>query len=158
MKLSPTIQIRKVKENDFPSIQAIKPSRTRESFEKDLAHQRRGDSEFIALEADGDLVCYVILKWYGKMTHPEYPDLEDLYCKESERGKGYATHLIRECEELVKQKGFSKLGMAANIDPECAARKLYAKLGYVPDGGPKYIDGVYNGVEDWCIDLEKKLT
>ncbi len=119
--------------------------------------QDKGDVEFLAVELDGELVCYGILKWYGKPTHPEYPDLEDLYTKESARGKGYATLLIKECERLVKAKGFTKLGMAASIDPECAARRLYAKLGYLHDGKQQYVDVVYNGVEDWCIDLEKTL-
>lgn len=36
--------------------------------------------------------------------------------------------------------------------------QLYDKLGFKHEGGKKYIDGVYNNVEDWVIDMEKKLS
>lgn len=84
------ISIRRVDEKDFAAIQAIKLSRTKKSFEENLLQQEKGDVEFLAVEVNGELVCYVILKWHGKPSHPEYPDLEDLYTKESARGKGYA--------------------------------------------------------------------
>ena len=149
--------MRQANKNDFAALQAIKPELDEKSFLENLRQQEQGQLDWLVAEDNREAVAYVQLKWRGKTTHPDYPDLVDLYTKESARGKGYATQLIQECERLVKERGFTKIGMAANIDPDCPARKLYAKLGYVHDGKEQYVDGVYNGVEDWVIDLEKHL-
>jgi hypothetical protein len=37
------------------------------------------------------------------------------------------------------------------------ARALYERLGYVATGENSYLDDVYDGDEDWVIDLEKRL-
>jgi hypothetical protein len=37
------------------------------------------------------------------------------------------------------------------------AKALYERLGYVPTGERSYVDDVYDGHEDWVIDLEKQL-
>jgi ribosomal protein S18 acetylase RimI-like enzyme len=81
----------------------------------------------------------------------------DLYTKTEERGKGYGTALIVECENRAKSRGYKKIGLAVNPNLNDHARKLYEKLGYVHDGGKSYIDGVYDGIDDWCVDLEKEL-
>lgn len=83
--------------------------------------------------------------------------MEDLYTREDQRGKGLATKLIKKCEKLVKQKGFNKIGLAVNPDLNENAHRFYIKLGYRHDGKKSSIDGVYDGVEDWVIDLEKIL-
>ena len=149
--------IRKATNADFPALQFVKPQLDQATFSKRIEAQQKGDVEYLVVEADGELVAQVLLKWHGKPTYPNYPDLEDLYTKDTARGKGYASMLINECECKVKEKGFSKIGMAANVDPRCPARKLYAKLGYVHDGKEQYVDGVYDGVKDWVVDLEKGL-
>ena len=151
------MKVRQVCSEDFFAIQSIKNSLSKESFKKHLVNQDRGKVEFLTVDVEGSLVCYVVLKWHGKPTHSKYPDLEDLHTKKSERGRGYASFLIEKCEEIARSKGFSKLGMAVNIDHNHPARKLYKKLGYKHDGKPQYVDGIYDGVEDWCVDLEKRL-
>jgi len=149
--------IRNIKNDDFESIKKIKPIIDLETFNIRLSRQTKGEVIFLVLEDDGDSKCSVLLKWKGKETHPEYPDIEDLYTKESERGKGYGSKLIAECEKLTMEKGFNKIGLAVNPDENCSAHKLYKKLGFKDTGEKPYVDGVYNGVEDWCIDMEKKL-
>jgi len=150
--------IRNIKENDFESIRKIKPSIGLETFTDRLERQKKGDVDFLVLEDNGDLKCFVLLKWKGKQTHPEYPDIEDLYTKVSERGKGYGSKLIAECEEMAKTKGSNKIGLAVNPNENCSAHKFYVKLGFIDTGEKPYIDGVYNGVEDWCIDMEKEIA
>ena len=122
-----------------------------------LSDQTKGISDFLVLEADSQIVSFVVLRWTGKNTHPEYPDMVDLYTKTEERGKGYGTALIVECENRAKSRGYKKIGLAVNPNLNDHARKLYEKLGYVHDGGKSYIDGVYDGIDDWCVDLEKEL-
>jgi ribosomal protein S18 acetylase RimI-like enzyme len=150
--------IRKATLDDIGELKKVKTSLTDEQIVDRIKRQKDAkDIDYLVYEKDGELVSFVILKWKGKETHPEYPDMEDLHTKESERTKGYATKLIDKCEELAREHGFTKIGLAVNPDSNSYARRLYEKLGYKHDGGKSYLDGIYNGVEDWVIDMEKEL-
>ena len=151
------MKIRQVNLSDSESLKIIKSFLTDEIIQKRKELQDSGKADFLVIDLKGKIFGFVFLKWEGKPTHPEYPDMEDLYVKESERSKGYGQLLIKECERLAKEKGFTKIGMAVNPDENCKARILYEKLGYKHDGKEKYVDGIYNGVEDWVVDLEKEI-
>lgn len=150
-------KIRRATSKDVDHLKKVKPSLTGEQAEERLKKQEEKLVEYLVLEKDGEIVSFVLLKWQGKKSHPEYPDMEDLFTREDQRGKGFATNLIRECETLAKQKGFNKIGLAVNPELNENAHRLYTKLGYCHDGKKSYVDGVYDGVEDWVVDLEKKL-
>ena len=49
------------------------------------------------------------------------------------------------------------MGLAVNQTENPRAVKFYQRLGYKHDGGEKYLDGIYDGMEDWVIDMEKEL-
>jgi GNAT superfamily N-acetyltransferase len=149
--------IRLAHNSDLEQLKLIKPSITTETVQERLALQIKQKAEFFVVDTEKELAGFALLKWFGKPTHPEYPDIEDLYIKESYRGKGLATMLLQECEKKAKDKGVTKIGIAVNPSENCPAKKLYLKCGYTHDGKPEYIDGIYNGVEDWAIDLEKSL-
>lgn len=150
-------KIRKATLKDIAQLKKVKPSLTDEHVAERLKRQGEKLLEYLVLERNGGIASFILLKWHGKERHPEYPDMEDLYTREDQRGKGFATKLIKECERLVKQRGFKKIGLAANPDLNENARQLYENLGYRHDGKKSYIDGIYNGVEDWVVDLEKEL-
>lgn len=142
---------------DIPKIKKVKPSINDQQILGRLKMQYDGLADFILLSDDGQPVSFVLKKWKGKPTHSEYPDIEDLYTTESYRGRGYGTFLIKECERRAQERGYSKIGLAVNPKDNPKAKRLYEKLGYVHDGKSTYVDGVYDGVEDWVIDLEKEL-
>lgn len=142
---------------DVEAIKLIKPIITDKTIQERLDKQANGEVEFLVLENNGRLVCFGLLKWHGKSSPPEYPDMEDLYTMESERGKGYGSQLIVEMEMRALKKGCKKIGLAVNPTLNPRAKRLYERLGYVETGEPAYLDGVYNGTEDWVIDMEKNL-
>lgn len=152
------MQFTNVTESDIPKIKDIKPAINNQQVLERLHMQNNGLADFILLSDDEQPISFVLLKWKGKPTHPEYPDIEDLYTSELHRGMGYGTLLIKECERRSKERGYSKIGLAVNPEDNPKAKRLYERLGYVYDGNKSYIDGVYNGVEDWVIDLEKELV
>ena len=134
----------------------------RSGFDASAQDQRRraveqhGDEWFAAVE-DGEAVAWIVVKWRGKPTHPEYPDMEDLFVKEPWRGQGIGTALVRFVETEAKRRGYLKLGLAVNPTQNERAKALYERLGYESTGGIAYLDSVYDGDEDWVIDLEKRL-
>lgn len=151
------IEIRKVTNNDFENLALIKPSITKETFVVRLEKQQGSQIEFLILLSDSEPVCFLVMSPSGKSTHPQYPDLYDLYTRENFRGKGYMSMLIHECENRARKLGFKKIGLAVNPTLNVKAKELYEKLGYKNTGEPTYLDGIYNGTEDWVIDLEKEL-
>jgi len=112
---------------------------------------------YLLAEIDGQIVGHVFLKFYGKQTAPDYPDVEDLYVKEGFRRQGVATALMQRCEVIASSAGFNAIGLAAGVAETGPERQLYKKLGYVLIGSEPYVDGIYNGVEDWVVDMKKEL-
>lgn len=152
------ISIKKVHADDYERLKLVKPSLKLSDFNSRMAKQEAGTAEFLYLEVDNSPVCIAFLKFFGKQTHPEYPDIEDIYTKVDERGKGYATQIIDACERKALKYGFNKIGLAVNPTENGLAMRLYEKLGYKSDGKEKYIDAVYGGIEDWVIDMEKNIS
>ena len=122
-----------------------------------LQHAAAGNGAYLIAILDGRIVGHVFLKFEGKQTAPDYPDVEDLYVHESYRRQGVASALMQACETIVVQNEFNKIGLAAGVDANGPERHLYQKLGYTLTGSAPYVDGVYNGVEDWVVDMVKKL-
>lgn len=106
---------------------------------------------------DHQPVGWVLIQWDGKMSAPTVPDLFDLYVHVDYRSRGIGTQILLACEQTVRDAGYDKLGLAVNPDLNPRAYALYQRLGYYLISQHKYVDGIYDGVEDWVIDLEKKL-
>lgn len=151
------VVIKSAENEDAERLLDVKPGLTREVIEQRLNKQAWGRAVWLTAWADEDMVGYVFLKWQGKLTHPEYPDFEDLVVKPEMRNEGVARKLVDEGEKIARRKGFTKIGMAVNPDENDWVYAWYKRLGYQHDGKPAYVDGVYNGTEDWCIDMEKGL-
>jgi GNAT superfamily N-acetyltransferase len=100
---------------------------------------------------------WVLIQWQGKPTAPGVPDLNDLYVHPDWRSQGIGTQILSVCEQIVSAAGYTKLGLAVNPDLNPRAYLLYQRLGYYAISQDKYLDGVYGGVEDWVIDLEKHI-
>jgi GNAT superfamily N-acetyltransferase len=100
---------------------------------------------------------WALIQWDGKPTVPAVPDIFDLYVHANFRSKGIGTQIITACEQMVRSAGYEKLGLAVNPDLNPRAYTLYQRLGYSAITQDKYLDGIYGGVEDWVIDLEKSL-
>jgi GNAT superfamily N-acetyltransferase len=100
---------------------------------------------------------WALIAWDGKSSAPTYPDIFDLYVHRDWRGQGIGQQILHACEQIVRNAGHSKIGLAVNPDLNPRAYRFYQRLGYAPLSQDKYLDGVYNGVEDWVIDLEKNF-
>ncbi|MEZ4711157.1 MAG: GNAT family N-acetyltransferase [Caldilineaceae bacterium] len=149
--------IRLATEEDIPQMKQIRLGIEHELIFHRLQMQAKGEAEFLVVEDRGELVSFVVLKFPGTSTPTEYPKLEDLVTRPDKRRRGYARALLVDCEKRIKQRGFHKIGLAADPDRADPGRQLYEQLGYQHDGGASYVDGVYDGVEDWAIDMEKEL-
>ena len=155
--------IRLVTEADMVALSTVKNFRDVETSYEITRHRLSKMAEgqafyLVAVEAD-KIIGHAFLKLDGKTTQPDFPDIQDVYVHPNFRTLGVATSLLTECERLVMQHGFSRIGLAVGInDYALPARNLYKKLGYISLGTESYVDGVYDGEKDWVIDMAKKLA
>ena len=102
-------------------------------------------------------MAWAIVEWEGKPTRPQHPDVVDMYVRPGCRKRGIGTALLRHIEDLAATRGVTMIGLSVNPERNPEAKRLYERLGYRHDGSPTYLDGVYEGNEDWVIDLVKPL-
>jgi GNAT superfamily N-acetyltransferase len=152
-----TMKIRLATKTDIADITLMKKIEDNDKYAQRINETTEGKSTYLVAELDGHVIGQVFLKYYGTKKYPEYPNMEDLFVDENFRNQGIGTALIRKCEDRVKEKRFIKIGLSVNPSLNKKAMGLYKKLGYVSLGNEPYLDGVYNGTEDWVIDLIKTL-
>jgi adenylate cyclase class 2 len=150
--------IRPATKTDIRFLNIIKNKEMDELFLKRLHEMEDGKSTYLVAEDNGEVVGHVLLKYYGISHLPDFPFIEDLAVRTDQRRKGIGTALIKECEKLAQEKCFDKIGIQVNPDKTCPAHVMYEKLGFKDVGNKPYLDGVYDGVEDWVIDMSKDLN
>lgn len=151
------MEIRPATEKDIPQIMRMKQWGDEELYQKRLDESKEEKASYLILEEDGQVLGHVFLKYYGSPTEPHYPEMEDLFIKEELRSKGLGSVLIKECEKLAKERGFYEIGLGVNPTLNPRAKALYERFGYKDVGRKPYLSGVYNGTEDWTIDLVKEI-
>jgi GNAT superfamily N-acetyltransferase len=151
------LKIRAATSADIPDLKEVKADLTEKQIKARFKRQKENKAVWLVAEIEEKVCGFILLKWLGKPTAPDYPDLEDLFVQPEYRGQGIAPQLVEYAEKLARDAGYPKIGLAVNPDPRCAAHKLYAKLGYVVVKDKPYVDGVYNGVKDWVVDMAKNL-
>ncbi|PAZ17266.1 GNAT family N-acetyltransferase [Streptomyces sp. SA15] len=134
-----------------------------------FARQERGESTYLVAWLDGRPVGHAEMRWIGcdapdvRAARPGCPEISAVgVWPEELRSRGIGTALIRSCEELAPERGFTVVGIGvAKDNPRAAA--LYARLGYEPlidyydrwsYEGP---DGVLHDWVDPCTFLVKEL-
>lgn len=151
------MEIRLAKEKDLPQIMKLKDIKDPSLILGRIEKSQEGTVAYFVAEENEVIVGHILLKFYGKDTAPSYPDIEDAFVKEAERSKGIGTLLIQKVEIAAKEKGVNKIGLAVNPTLNHKAKALYERLGYKEVGTPSYLDGIYDGTEDWVVDLVKVL-
>ena len=111
---------------------------------------------------------YAILNWAPKYRVYEQlgiPEIQDLNVLQDFRRRGVGTAIIGHCEEQVLRQGKTQVGISFGLTKDYgAAQRLYARLGYIPDGfGVTYdrepvTHGQLRAVDDdLCLMLVKDL-
>jgi GNAT superfamily N-acetyltransferase len=140
-----------------PSLYTVKPRFGESVCRARLADVLAAGDDWFVCEHGEAIIGWVVVQWLGKPTQPGFPDLSDLYVREDWRGRGVGATLLAYCEAEALRRGYSWIGLSVNPTLNPRAHQLYTRLGYVHDGSPTYVDGVYDGDEDWVIDLIKRL-
>lgn len=151
------MDIRLAIKNDIPQILKMKKATNSERYLKRIEKAEKKEAHYLVVEDNDKILGHVFLKLTGNTRHPEYPEIEDLFVDNALRGQGIGTKLLIECESLAMKECFEKIGLSVNPENNPRAVDLYEKMGFYQIKDSLFIDGVYEGVEDWCVDMVKKL-
>jgi GNAT superfamily N-acetyltransferase len=102
---------------------------------------------------------------YPAFKRLNIPEIQDLNVTPAFRRQGVGAAIIAACENRVRSMGHDMVGMGVGLTSSYgAAQRLYARLGYVPDGAGVYYDGqpVIHGElrsidDDLCLYMVKEL-
>ena len=152
------MHIRKAEPSDLQKIVLLKESDQATIFQNRIKEMSEGKALYLVADDNDEVVGHAFLKLYGTPSIPQYPSVDDLAVRIDQRRKGIGTQLLQKCEEIVKEKGFTQMGIQVNPDPTCPAHIMYLKYGFTDVGNRPYVDGVYNGVKDWVVDMVKQIA
>lgn len=132
--------IRECSEMDIDALDRFLPTRPpRQVHAEHFALQKAGRWTYIVAWDEDVPVGVGVIRWEGwsdetaRATVPDCPELTNLQVHEARRRSGVGTALIEAAEELVRARGFSRIGVEVADDNPKAA-KLYARLGYADTG------------------------
>jgi ribosomal protein S18 acetylase RimI-like enzyme len=156
--------IRPARPEDIPQLSRLKHPKDEEhrrdyqvAAQMALLKVNTEDAVLLVMEDNDEIIGQVLLRIQGSETELGYPNMQDLYIAEDNRSHGLGSQLIKECEQIAKEKGYEKMSVAVNPTLNLPAKHLYERLGYRDIGRMPYLDGVYDGDEDWVIDMVKEI-
>lgn len=158
------VEIRKLNEADLGLVEKAMPSQ----HHKQRLNTKNAD--YLIAWVEGEPIGHLLLRWGGLdnafllSKNLDYPCVEALGVRVDFWHKGIGTRLMQKAQDLAKEKGFGKIGVAVGVENE-RARKLYEKLGY-RDSGLGEFEVSWNYVDDGgeeksegetCVYLVKEL-
>ncbi len=109
-----------------------------DDWPRQFDEQDKGTRLIFILLRDGVKAGYAIFNRaprYALFQRLGMPEIQNLYILPSFRRHGLARALIARCEEQARLEGFSQIGIGVGLHSGFGpAQRLYAGLGYQPDG------------------------
>jgi ribosomal protein S18 acetylase RimI-like enzyme len=101
----------------------------RNFYERQWAAHEIGEAFVLVADFNGFPIGQAALYWEGKPAHPGIPDLQSLRVHPIFQGQGIGTQLLDAGALVVKERGFSQIGLSVNPD-NLRAHHLYERCGY----------------------------
>ncbi|HEY8963283.1 MAG TPA: GNAT family N-acetyltransferase [Alphaproteobacteria bacterium] len=109
-----------------------------EDIEKLMSGFTSGMWRFVTASVDGHIVgCFYLNRTpkYRVYQALKVPELQDLRVLPDSRRQGIGRTLVEYGEAIARDLGAPGLGMSVGLSPDYgAAQRLYADMGYLPDG------------------------
>lgn len=162
--MASNVSIFKATPTDIKNLTELDPKSDEGFFEDCFKRQ----CEIFIIQKGTIKAGYAVLNWepkYALYKRLEYPEIQDLNILPKFQQQGLATKLIQYLENQVVQTGKAGIGISVGLNKDFgAAQRLYAKLGYIPDGMGATYDRVYVEMDqryfiddDLCLMLVKEF-
>ena len=146
-----TYHLRSATADDLPLLQAVAKAMGtpdgRDDFPRCLAAHVAGERMiFLAVDDAGRALGYVQLNFtpvYQPFKRLGIAEVQDLNVIPAARQQGIGAALVELCENTVRARGGSEIGISVGLVPSFgAAQRLYTARGYRPDGAGLCYDDV----------------
>lgn len=165
------ITIKRLEETDIPRIPNpySKAEENQKKWKRHYQEQCKNKRiAFLLLKKDKVIGYASLLRFpsYLGFRKAKIPEINELWIADSERKKGFATHLIQHIEKVARKEGYKQIGIGVGLYADYGpAQRLYYKLGFMLDGnGVTYLykkttpGDLYPLDDHFLIWLTKKLT
>lgn len=153
----PTVIIRPLREEDNIALEWHGGHDLRRFYYGQWMAHEIGEAVVLVADFNGFPVGQTAIYWQGKPAHPTIPDLQSLRVHPIFQGQGIATRLLDAGAILVKERGFSQIGLSVNPE-NLRAHHLYERCGYRISSEPYEDSWQYtNAVEEIIIVKETIL-
>jgi GNAT superfamily N-acetyltransferase len=109
-----------------------------EKWDRRLAEHDAGKRVVLLAVEGADILAYGSILWsppYQFFRELGIPELQDLVVAQHRRHEGIGRRMITALEQRARKRGCLQIGLGVGLYADYgAAQRLYAKLGYVPDG------------------------
>ncbi|MCC6598515.1 MAG: GNAT family N-acetyltransferase [Alphaproteobacteria bacterium] len=167
LKISHAIQEDLTKLRGFA--EALRHEEDVDYFPRQFEHQAARRRVIILAQDEEAIAGYCILNWepkYAFFKKMGFPEIQDLIVHPQFRRRGLATRMIDHCEAAARGRGMDYMGIGVGLHHRFgAAQRLYARLGYIPDGNGITYDrqpvtaGEFRPVDDdLCLMMVKDLA
>ncbi len=155
------LHIRDAQTADMAGLESLGNPNPDGYFARCFDEQGEGKRFILVAEVAGQIAGYVFLNMnprYQMFRRLGIPEIQDLYVASVARRQGVGEALVRFCEERARAQGATQMGIAVGLHAGFgAAQRLYARLGYVPDGAGVMYDRAAVHVGDMRI-IDDDLT
>jgi GNAT superfamily N-acetyltransferase len=148
--------MRKLQLNDLPYLAEVfcpswsTPAANRKVWDDYYYEQEEHLRDVFLLEKEHVTIGYGSILYQSKyywFKEAQIPEIDSLCIAALHRNHGHGTHITHHLENIARNKGFSQIGIAVGLSKDYGpAQKLYAKLGYIPDG---------NGITSHYISVDR---
>jgi GNAT superfamily N-acetyltransferase len=94
-----------------------------------LSERTDEESTYLVAWAGRQPVGHAHIAWAG--THLGVPEIQDVFVLPQWRRRGVASQLTLAAEAEARARGWASISLSASQEGNDAARRLYAKLGYL---------------------------
>jgi GNAT superfamily N-acetyltransferase len=134
--------VRELQADDLPAIAATKGGPAWhgdwDHWPRYLAEHQRGERMTLVVPEGEGIVGYGSLVWrsqYPPFAAAGIPEIQDMVVAQSHRGRGHASAMIAGFESRARAAGYKIMGIGVGLYADYgSAQRLYARLGYLPDG------------------------
>lgn len=154
--------IRNMTEKDFPDLDNYFGTQTIYKKAKDHWINYLKDHEnkiriVQVVELNNHVIGFGTLKFksdYQYFFKNNIPEINDILVAPEFRRKGIGKELVKSFEHVAKQNDFPQIGLAVGLYKDYgSAQRLYAKLGYIPDGhGITYRNEIVTAGDTYPVD------
>lgn len=128
-----------------------------------LWHEARAGTRVILAAWNGtEFLGHVTMKWqseYAGFRRKNIPEIVDLWVQPDFRRKGIARQLMYAIESRARAAQITALGLSVGVSENFKpAQKLYAQLGFRPDGSGLWRDGSMVDARVNGIDIDDEVV